>query len=124
MIPLKDALTTHNAIINIEYNVQNQHFNLITRFIDSSVSNEHITIKKQQLFDGDSFELNYIIEVENIKNIKLRRFEILFNTDFSDQSMMAEGFQSWSQTKEVDKTTTLRSIKSAAAWVTKLDLQG
>ncbi|KAI9304915.1 glycoside hydrolase superfamily [Cunninghamella echinulata] len=124
MIPLKDALTTHNAIINIEYNIQNQHFNLTTRFIDSSVSNEHITIKKKQLFDGDSFELNYIIEVENIKNIKLKRFEILFNTDFSDQSMMAEGFQSWSQTKEVDETTTLRSIKSAAAWVTKLDLQG
>ncbi|CAO3649515.1 unnamed protein product [Cunninghamella blakesleeana] len=127
MIPLKDTLLKHDAIIHIEYYIQNRLFNLTTRFIDTSVSNEHITVKKQLLIDNDiSFDLGYTIEPDNTdnQNIKLKTFEILFKTNLTNQVMLAEGFQCWSQTKEVDKTTTIRSIQSAVAWVTKFNLQG
>jgi alpha-galactosidase len=45
-------------------------------------------------------------------------------TELANHSMMAEGFQAWSQTKEVDKSSTLPAIQSTVAWITKFDLQG
>ncbi|CEJ00112.1 hypothetical protein RMCBS344292_14178 [Rhizopus microsporus] len=58
------------------------------------------------------------------KPIELAQFKATFMTDLQDQRMLANGFQSWSQAREMTKNDKINPIRSSIAWYTQLNLQG
>jgi alpha-galactosidase len=128
MIPLSDTLKQHAATIKVGYVIGNQHFVLKSSFDGLSVSDSYLTVQRKFVHVcHDTFEIEYSIQPnhdEGASLIKLHVFEVSFMTELANHSMMAEGFQAWSQTKEVDKSSTLPAIQSTVAWITKFDLQG
>ncbi|KAI8086388.1 glycoside hydrolase superfamily [Halteromyces radiatus] len=130
MIPLSNTLTKHDAFIELRYTIGNKYYQLSAPFDSQSVTDSHLLIKRTfTSISQDSFEIEYTIEPTNNHQedsslIKLHHFEVFFDTDFNNNTIMAEGFQCWSQTREMDKTTTLPKIQSTVAWITKFDLQG
>lgn len=129
MIPLSDTLKQHHAYIDIGYSIGPNHYRLHTTFDGLTVSDTFITIQRTTNStedDTNRFEMEYTIQAQGVSTdmVRLHHFEILFETDLTDNTMMAEGFQAWSQTREMDKTSSLPAISSPVAWITKFDLQG
>ncbi|ORZ15845.1 glycoside hydrolase superfamily [Absidia repens] len=127
MIPLGETLKQHKAFIDVSYTIGTQHYRLNSTFDQPTVADSYLTIQRKLLLvNDDTFETEYSIQPQDQVNtmVKLNHFEVIFDTDLTDNSMMAEGFQAWTHTREMDKTSTLPSIQSAVAWITKFDLQG
>ncbi|CAO3596199.1 unnamed protein product [Absidia cylindrospora] len=57
-------------------------------------------------------------------NIELVHFEAKFSTVLTDYKMLANGFQSWSQTREFGVNDRIPDMKKSVAWYTQYNLQG
>lgn len=68
----------------------------------------------------------YIISfiVKALKQVELVYFNATFLADLQDQRMLANGFQSWSQSKELSRNDKIPPIPSSVAWYTQMNLQG
>lgn len=64
------------------------------------------------------------IGIRALKPIEMVHFEATYATELKDQRMMANGFQSWSQARELSKNDKIPAIRSSIAWYTQLNLQG
>lgn len=64
------------------------------------------------------------IGIRAFKHIELVHFEATYMTELNDQRMMANGFQSWSQARELTKNDKIPAIRSSVAYLTQLNLQG
>ncbi|KAI9005436.1 glycoside hydrolase superfamily [Phycomyces nitens] len=64
------------------------------------------------------------IDIKALKEIELVHFEAKYSVDLTDQRMLANGFQSWSQAREMNKADKIPSIRSSIAWYTQYNLQG
>jgi hypothetical protein len=128
MIPLSDTLKQHQAFIDVGYSIGPDYHRLHTTFDLLTVADAFISIQRTINANDDDttwFETEYTIQAQDASHmVRLHHFEILFDTDLTDNTMLAEGFQAWSQTREMDKTSSLPAISSPVAWITKFDLQG
>ncbi|KAI7869993.1 glycoside hydrolase superfamily [Spinellus fusiger] len=64
------------------------------------------------------------IDIKSTKSLVLSHFEAKYSVDLTDQRMLANGFQSWSQAREMQQTDRIPSIRSGIAWYTQYNLQG
>lgn len=64
------------------------------------------------------------IRVKAFKPVELVHFEAKYFADLKDQRMLANGFQSWSQARELTADDRIPSIRSTVAYFTQLNLQG
>ncbi|KAI8088996.1 glycoside hydrolase superfamily [Halteromyces radiatus] len=72
--------------------------------------------------NGDGYILNIIIQPK--VDIELLHFEAKYSTVLTDLKMLANGFQSWSQTREMGANDRISDIKKTVAWYTQYNLQG
>lgn len=73
--------------------------------------------------DADNYEVTYNLQPLE-SNTLLKHLEIEFDMELSGQVMMAEGFQCWSTTKEMDRYSKLAAIPRVVSWITQFNLQG
>lgn len=64
------------------------------------------------------------VRVKALKPVELVHFEVKYFADLTDQRMLANGFQSWSQARELTANDRIPSIRSTVAYLTQLNLQG
>ncbi|KAI7882095.1 glycoside hydrolase superfamily [Mucor mucedo] len=64
------------------------------------------------------------ISREGEQPIVLNHLEIQMDVNLDKQVMMAEGFQCWSTTKEMDRYSKISSIPGVVSWFTQFNLQG
>ncbi|KAG0175429.1 hypothetical protein DFQ28_000044 [Apophysomyces sp. BC1034] len=97
---------------------------LVSQKLTNPCISDHLTVEKRVSNVGDNnFELNLTLTA-NDQNIRLQQLEFLYEADMSTETMLAEGFQSWSQAREVDRYSSMPGIQRVVAWVTQFDLQG
>jgi hypothetical protein len=91
----------------------------------SPFTNEHLKVTTKAVPHKDG-KGNYVlsISVEALENLELVSFEATYSANLKDQNMMANGFQSWSQAREMNKNDKIPGIRSGIAWYTQLHLQG
>ncbi|KAI8384084.1 glycoside hydrolase superfamily [Blakeslea trispora] len=117
------------AQVNISYKVptkkepiQNRNELLSTV---SPYKNEYVqvTSKVSPHTDGKG---GYIlsISIKALQDIELVGFETAYTVNLKDQRMMANGFQSWSQARELTKNDKISAIRSSVARYTQYNLQG
>jgi hypothetical protein len=77
-------------------------------------------------FDRHTDQKGYILtmSIKALEDIKLAYLELNYMADLQNLRMLAHGFQSWSQARELTKNDRIPAIKSPVAWYTQLNLQG
>jgi hypothetical protein len=84
----------------------------------------HLKIEKNvKLLDPDNFEMQYEFTAQD-SDVDLKHLEIQLDMNLENQVMMAEGFQCWSTTKEMDRYSKMSAIPGVVAWFTQFNLQG
>lgn len=122
MSPYDDILLTETPfMVNIKYTVDKEEFNVASYSFDDT---SHLKVTRTVvLLDADNFELQYDFTAQD-KPVSLNHLEIEIDVNLADQVMMAEGFQCWSTTKELDRYSTLSAIPGVVSWFTQFNLQG
>ncbi|KAI9492623.1 glycoside hydrolase superfamily [Zychaea mexicana] len=88
---------------------------------------QHLTVDKQiQRIQEDHFELTLTLKAHDNdqSSIEFRHLEFSTPMDLMGQLMMADGFQCWTHTREMDLHGRLPPISKTVAWWTKFNLQG
>lgn len=107
--------------LHIKYAANEEQFNYASVPFAETVG--HIHIKKSvNLLDPDNYELQYEFTAE--KQLVLNHLEIQMDVNLENQIMMAEGFQCWSTSKEMDRYSKIAPIPGVVAWFTQFNLQG
>ncbi|KAI9025809.1 glycoside hydrolase superfamily [Phycomyces nitens] len=120
---LFDTLINSSPLVNAHYFHDGSSHSL-TEQLASQDRTQHPLIFKQT-FDklGENrYELTYSVKALR-DSVRLRHLEFIMDLPIQGQNMMAEGFQSWSMSKEMDSNSRLSSIPTIVAWKTKFDLQ-
>lgn len=122
MSPYDDILLTETpSVVNMKYTVDKEEFNVASYSFDDT---SHLKVTRTvALLDADNFELQYDFTAQD-KPVSLNHIEIEIDVNLADQVMMAEGFQCWSTTKELDRYSTLSAIPGVVSWFTQFNLQG
>ncbi|KAI9255907.1 glycoside hydrolase superfamily [Helicostylum pulchrum] len=122
MSPYDDILLTETpSAVNIKYAVDKEEFNVASYSFDGT---SHLKVTRSvHLLDADNFELQYDFTAQD-KPVSLNHLEIELEVNLENQVMMAEGFQCWSTTKELDRYSTLSAIPGVVSWFTQFNLQG
>lgn len=92
----------------------------------STSSSPHITINRRIIDDQDNnnrFDLELKLTAHE-GPIELEQLEFVFHMDIENTVMMADGFQCWTHSRELDKHGSISSISRTVAWWTQFDLQG
>lgn len=109
--------------------------------LTTSSNNQIVRLKDCIIRPGTAFEDAYLtliittikakeggdiltIAVQPKADIELIHFEAKFSAVLTDLRMLANGFQSWSQTKELGQNDRIQDIKKSVAWYTQYNLQG
>ncbi|KAF7728996.1 hypothetical protein EC973_005027 [Apophysomyces ossiformis] len=76
--------------------------------------------------DLHSEKTGYILnlQIHALKPLELVHFEAKYSTPLTGQRMLANGFQSWSQAREMEHNSRIPAIRSTVAWYTQFNLQG
>lgn len=92
---------------------------------DKPFTNPNIQVMSKVVRHSDN-KGGYILSIgiKAFKQIELVHFQASFIADLKGQRMMANGFQSWSQARELTKNDKIPAIRSSIAWYTQLNLQG
>ncbi|KAI8332852.1 glycoside hydrolase superfamily [Chlamydoabsidia padenii] len=80
-----------------------------------------LTLTTTKVKDGGEL-LN--ITLKPTIGIELVHFEAKYSVNLNDQKMLANGFQSWSQSKEMGAQDRIQEIRKSVAWYTQYNLQG
>lgn len=64
------------------------------------------------------------LNVKALKALELTHFEAKYMADLGGKRMLANGFQSWSQAREMEAEHRIPSIRSSVAYLTQYNLQG
>lgn len=80
-----------------------------------------LTLTSTKAKDG-GYLLDILVQPKT--DIELVHFEAKFSTVLADQKMLANGFQSWSQTREFGSNDRIPDMKKSVAWYTQYNLQG
>lgn len=108
--------------IHIKYAVDKNEFHFTSVTFTETVG--HIKISRSvNLLDPDNYELQYDFTAQK-EQVVLNHLEIQLDVNLDDQVMMAEGFQCWSTTKEMDRYSKISAIPGVVAWFTQFNLQG
>ncbi|KAI8384254.1 glycoside hydrolase superfamily [Radiomyces spectabilis] len=83
-----------------------------------------LTIRCDMQRHGKGDDQLYSVHVKANIAIELVQFEVKYLADIQTKRMLANGFQSWSQAREMDKDDRIPAIRSSVAWYTQLNLQG
>lgn len=109
--------------------------------LTSSPNNQAVKLKDCIIRPGAAFDDAYLtLTITTIKakeggdiltialqpkaDMELVHFEAKFSAVLTDLRMLANGFQSWSQTKELGQNDRIQDIKKSVAWYTQYNLQG
>lgn len=123
MTPYETLLLNENEpIANVKYTIDNKESHLVAPITDTGKHQVLKLSRSVHLLDPDNFELEYTLTAQ--KDLVLKQVEIELDMDLQDQVMMAEGFQCWSTTKEMDRYNKISAIPSVVAWFTQFNLQG
>lgn len=91
--------------------------------LDQPFSNDALRITASvSLSEEKSCVLSY--HVKAFKPLELVHFEVKYFADLKDQRMLANGFQSWSQAREMEADDRIPAIRSTVAYLTQYNLQG
>ncbi|KAI9491355.1 glycoside hydrolase superfamily [Zychaea mexicana] len=118
------------ARINISYKFRNGPEHLIEL--------KDIVLRPGQPFTNDAVEITtdiapaaenkskqiLNIRIKALKALELKHFESKYLVELGGQRMLANGFQSWSQARELDAEDRISPIRSTVAYLTKYNLQG
>lgn len=123
MTPYETLLLNENeSIAHVKYTIDNKQSHLVASFTNAEEKQVLILSRSVHLLDPNNFELEYTLTAE--KDMILNGVEIELDMDLQDQVMMAEGFQCWSTTKEMDRYNKISAIPSVVSWFTQFNLQG
>lgn len=92
----------------------------------SASSSPHITIDRRIIDHHDNnnrFDLELKLTAHE-EPIELEQLEFVFHMDIENTIMMADGFQCWTHSRELDKLGSISPISRTVAWWTQFDLQG
>ncbi|KAG0169399.1 hypothetical protein DFQ28_003950 [Apophysomyces sp. BC1034] len=64
------------------------------------------------------------LQIRAHEQLELVHFEAKYSADLTGQRMLANGFQSWSQAREMEHHSRIPAIRSSVAWYTQFNLQG
>ncbi|KAF7728810.1 hypothetical protein EC973_005436 [Apophysomyces ossiformis] len=117
------ALSDATPTVYIRYTCNGEEKIASQKLTNPSIAGHLSVDKRISKLDENKFELSLILTAGD-KNVRLQQLEFLFDARFSNETMLAEGFQSWSQTREMDKRNSMVPILKPVAWVTQFDLQG
>jgi alpha-galactosidase len=122
MTPYETLLLNENeSVVNAKYVINNKLSSISIPLIEKSL--EKIKVERfTKSIDNDNFELEYKITAQ--EDILLKGLDIEMNMNLDNQVMMAEGFQSWSTTKELDRYNKMSAIPGVVSWFTQFNLQG
>jgi alpha-galactosidase len=114
-------LNKNEPIVNVKYIIDNTPTEVSFSLNESK--GEKIKVDRSiKSIDNDNFELEFKIIAQ--QDMTLKDLEIQMNMNLDDQVMMAEGFQCWSTTKEMDRYNKMSAIPSVVSWFTQFNLQG
>lgn len=123
MTPYETLLLNENEpIANVKYTIDNKESHLVAPITDTEKHQVFKLSRSVHLLDPDNFELEYTLTAQ--KDLVLKQVKIELDMDLQDQVMMAEGFQCWSTTKEMDRYNKISAIPNVVAWFTQFNLQG
>ncbi|KAI8983901.1 glycoside hydrolase superfamily [Pilobolus umbonatus] len=89
---------------------------------DYPYSNEIVRVKSTCIRHTSGCILTFHLKTSI--DIELIHFRVNYMIDLELQKMLANGFQSWSQTREFNNSNKIPAIRSPIAWYTQLNLQG
>ncbi|KAG2175075.1 hypothetical protein INT44_007553 [Umbelopsis vinacea] len=88
----------------------------------SSNQDPRVTVENSFREVENGYELT--LELCTMVDVELHTLKATYWADLTDIRMLANGFQSWSQTRELNEYGRLSKIPYPVAWITKFDLQG
>jgi hypothetical protein len=88
----------------------------------SSNQDTRVTVENSFREVENGYELT--LELWTMVDVELHALKATYWADLTDIKMLANGYQSWSQTRELNEYGRLSKIPYPVAWVTKFDLQG
>ena len=103
---------------------------------DHIVELKDVVLRPDQPFANDAVQIStevspadhsnkiLLIRIKALKPIELRHFESKYMVEIGGQRMLANGFQSWSQARELDAESRIPAIRSTVAYLTQYNLQG
>jgi alpha-galactosidase len=121
--PFTTLASPASWVVNTKYLANSKQESFSERF-EKEVLLGQLRVEKSTIqLDGDNFELHYKV-LNQGDDVTLSHFEMELDINLDNQVMMAEGFQCWSTTREVDRYSRMAAIPGPVAWFTKFNLQG
>lgn len=120
-----DALLSDDTplTVNIKYAIDKVESNHNSVPFSNTIG--QLKLKRSvNILDSDNFELQYELTAQEGHDVNLKHLEIQLGVNLNNQVMMAEGFQCWSTSKEMDKYSRMSAIPGVVAWFTQFNLQG
>jgi hypothetical protein len=90
----------------------------------SSNNNQDSRVTVKNTFQEVEHGYEWTLEVWTLIDIELHQLKATYWTDLTDIRMLANGYQSWSQTREYNEYGRISKIPLPVAWITKMNLQG
>ncbi|KAI7864866.1 glycoside hydrolase superfamily [Spinellus fusiger] len=128
-LPLLQAMSLFQALVDSSPVVSVHYFNdgkrhSITESMESQTLSQHpLAFKKHVQWLSDTrCELVYSTKALR-GSVRLSYLEFTMDLPVNGYAMMAEGFQSWSHSKEMDQNGRISAIPRPIAWATRFELQ-
>lgn len=124
MSPYDTLLLSDTAsCIHLKYTVNHKQVQFASVPLTNTVGQVNIQ-RSVNLLDPEHYELQYEFTATGEQAIVLNYLEIQMDVNLNHQVMMAEGFQCWSTTKEMDRYSKISAIPGVVSWFTQFNLQG
>jgi hypothetical protein len=121
--PFDTLLLESPSTANLKYVANNVESNFSLPLTTSATLGQVKVEKVVTSLDANNYQVAYKFQPLE-SDVLLKHLEIEFDMVLSNQVMMAEGFQCWSTTKELDRYSKLAAIPSVVSWITQFNLQG
>lgn len=123
-----DALLTNTPLLTLRYKLNGVEFGLSNVPLEADTQSVgHFTVIRSTVaVDANTYEQQYTFQsTSSLDPVELVQLELTTaEVNFDDRVMMADGFQSWSHSREMGRYNRLPPISKAVAHLTRFDLQG
>jgi alpha-galactosidase len=121
--PFETLLLDSPSTAHLKYVTNNTETKFTVPLVSSTTLGQVQVEKVVTSLDANNYEVAYTFKPLE-SDVLLKHLEIEFDMELSGQVMMAEGFQCWSTTKELDRYSKLAAIPNIVSWFTQFNLQG
>ncbi|KAJ2955501.1 hypothetical protein NQZ79_g8497 [Umbelopsis isabellina] len=125
-LPVISPLVFQNTqpVIHFDYTLLTDPQAVRLQYISTSDSPQTSRLKVETSFEKVERGYEWIMELSTPEDIEVHHLTATYWADLTDMQMLANGYQSWSQTREFNERGRITKIPAPVAWVTKFDLQG